>query len=228
VNRLGLLVFLASVALVVIGFLWFRRQRISANQANEITLDPKTLLFSVPTISDDFPATVQEHSRVTGDVVHIHEDDWRQIEFIESASLPEIDREMAEIDAFRSKNHVGLGWKNVYVRRARPNGLLQSGLHLGLIDSIPHGPIQELLIGSQGHESIVEGGFAVGLGPSLFIWGREMHGTLVNLGLNRVPDDSESAAYRNLLAICKKFRLVIVDWCAGRVFPPRINSQTID
>jgi len=226
---MGRLLFLAAVILIVIGLVWMRRQRNSANQGREVTLDPKTILFSLPTISDDFPATVQVSSDLIQNAIGINEDDWRQIEFVESAALLDIEREIKEIDAFKSENHVGLGWKNVYIRKERPDGLYQSRLPLTLIDYVPHDAIQKLLIGSPGHESEVKGGFAIRLGPSLIMYGRESGGTLINLGLNRLPDEKEAALGDHLLAICNKFHLVIVDWCAGQIFlPPAATSQNLN
>lgn len=216
--------FVAVLILVMLGFLWFRRQKNSPTQGREVTLDPKALLFSLPTISDDFPATVQSSSDPTRDEIRITEDDWRQIEFIENAALPEIEREMMEIETFKKENRVGLGWKNVYVRKQRPDGLYPSRLPLSLLDSVPHGSIQKLFIGSPGHESTVKGGFAIRLGPSLIMHGRESSGILINLGLSRMPDE-QAAREGHLLAICKEFNLVIVDWCAGRIFPPRPTTS---
>ncbi len=73
------------------------------------------------------------------------------------------------------------------------------------------------MIGTPERESIVKGGFAFRLSPSMFMYGRQSQGVIVNLGLNRLPDEGESVLDKSLLALCKKFNLVIADWCAGRV-----------
>lgn len=218
---MGRLLFLAAVILIVIVFLWMRRHRDSVSQGREVTLDPKALLFSLPTISNDFPAMVEGSSDLPRDALSINEDDWRQIEFIENAALPEIEREMREIEAFKKENRVGLGWKNVYVRKQRPDGLYPSRLPLSLLNSVPHDPLQKLLIGSPGHESAVKGGFSIRLGPSLIMYGRESSGILINLGLNRLREDEPASLEGHLIDICRNFNLVIVDWCAGRIFPAR-------
>jgi hypothetical protein len=61
--------------------------------------------------------------------------------------------------------------------------MFPSHLPYSLIDSIPHGPIQELVIGSAGQVAIVKGGFAVRLSPTLFMYGRQSQGAIVDLGL---------------------------------------------
>jgi len=217
--RVGLLLVLVCVDLSAGTFFRIPRNKTSSSQ-NEITLDPKTLLFSLATISDDFPSTIHEGSDLIRDAISIHEDDWRQIEFVERAALPDVQHEIREIEAFKNQNRVGIGWKNVYVRKQRPTGLLPSRFSFNLIDSLPHDPIKKLAIGTFNQKSIVKNGFAVRLGPSDFMYGREFNGTLVNLALSRFPSDKKSSLDQQLLAICEKFKLVIVDWCAGRVFPP--------
>ena len=216
-NRVGLLVVFVCIILYAGAFFRTRHNKTSSSQ-NEITLDPKTLLFSLPTISDDFPSTIQGGSDQIGDAIRISEDDWRQIEFVERAALPDVQHEIREIEAFKNQNRVGLGWKNVYVRRQRPTGLSPSRVSFQVIDALPHGPVKKLAIGTS--NQIVESGFAVRLGPADFMYGREMHGTLVNLALSRFPNDKNSRFDQQLSAICEKFKLVIVDWCGGRVFLP--------
>jgi hypothetical protein len=49
------------------------------------------------------------------------------------------------------------------------------------------------------------------------MYGRQSRGIIVNLALTTAPDQKESAQYQDLLALCKKFNLIIADWCAGRV-----------
>jgi hypothetical protein len=105
----------------------------------------------------------------------------------------------------------------VYIRKERPDGLLPSHLPYSLIDSVPHGPIQELMIGSAGQEAMVKGGFAVRLSPTLFLYGRQSQGIIVDLGLSMSADERGSVPTQDIPVLCRKFHLIIADWCAGRV-----------
>jgi hypothetical protein len=163
------------------------------------------------------PATIQDASHNNPEAIHIHEDDWRQIEFIAQTDLPQVDREMASIDAFKHANWTGAGWKSVYIRKERPDGLLPSHLPYSMIDSVPHGPIQELVIGSVGQEAIVKGGFAVRLSPTLFMCGRQSQGIIVDLGLSMSGDQKGSVPTQDILVLRRRFHLIFADWCAGRV-----------
>ena len=192
-----------------------KQHRAQAKGVREI--DPHSILFNLPTICDVAPATIQEASHNNPEAIHIHEDDWRQIEFIAQTDLPQVDREMASIDAFKHANWTGVGWKSVYIRKERPDGLLPNHLPYSMIDSVPHGPIQELVIGSVGQEAIVKGGFAVRLSSTLFMYGRQSQGIIADLGLSMSGDQKGSVPTQDLLVLCRRFHLIVADWCAGRV-----------
>lgn len=183
-------------------------------------MDPRSILFTLPTICDEIPETLQDtgHDAPAPEAIHLHGDDWRQIEFIVGVETPQVDREIAAIQEFKDANRTSVGWKNVYIRKERPDGLFPAHLPSNLVDTIPHGQIQPLTIETlTGQQATVKGGFAVRLGPTLVMYGRQYRGIIVNLALTTTPDQQDSAQYRHLLALCKKFNLIIVDWCAGRV-----------
>jgi hypothetical protein len=176
------------------------------------------ILFSLPTICDVAPETIPNASHDNSNLLRLHEDDWRQIEFIAASALPQVDREMAEIERFKRTNWTGAGFKRVYIRKERPDGLYPSRVSCGLIDSIPHDPMQPLMIGTTGtlqREQIVKGGFGCRLSPSAFLYGRHSDGMIVDLGIVRLPKEAD--VLQSLLAFCNKSNLCLVDWCAGNV-----------
>jgi len=176
------------------------------------------ILFSLPTICDVAPPTIPNASKDNGSSLRLHEDDWRQIEFIAASSLPQVDREIAEIERFKRANWTGAGFKSVYIRKERAEGLYLSRVGYSLIDSIPHAPMQPLTIGTGGtpqREQIVKGGFGCRLSPSTFLYGRQAEGIIVDLGLIRLPEESE--VLQSVLTFCKNCKLCIANWCAGKV-----------
>lgn len=105
---------------------------------------------------------------------------------------------MAAIEDFKRANRAGEGWKSVYIRKERPDGLFHTRLPYSLIDSIPHGPIQALTIETMGRrQATVKGGFAVRLSPTRLMYGRQSRGIIVNLALTTTPDQKESVQYQN-------------------------------
>jgi hypothetical protein len=217
VPKVGIWFLMACAIVILIGIAWTWRGKKLPVQVQEVReVDPRSILFTLPTICDNAPETVQGPIRDNPEVFHIHEDDWRQVEFIADQDLSQVEREMAALEDFKHANRAGIGWKNVYIRKERPDGLFPSRLPYSLIDSIPHGPIQRLVIGSAGEEAVVKGGFAVRLSPTVFMYGRQSRGIIVDLGLT-TADQKESVPNQDLLVLCKKFNLIIADWCAGHI-----------
>jgi hypothetical protein len=218
VPKIATWLLVACAIAILLGFAWTRRSRKLPAQAKGVSeIDPQSILFTLPTICDVAPATIQDASHNSPEAIHIHEDDWRQIEFIAQTDLPQVEREMVAIEDFKHANWTGAGWKSVYIRKERPNGLFPNHLPYSVIDSVPHAPVQELVIGSAGQEAIVKGGFAVRLSPTLFMYGRQSEGIIVDLGLCMSADQKESVPTQDLLVLCRRFHLIVADWCAGRV-----------
>jgi hypothetical protein len=114
VPKIGIWIFVACAIAILLGFAWTRRSRklhAQAKGAGEI--DPHSILFTLPTICDVAPETIQDASHNNPEAIHIHEDDWRQIEFIAETDLPQVDREMASIEDFKRRQ---LDWCGVEER----------------------------------------------------------------------------------------------------------------
>jgi hypothetical protein len=118
-------------------------------------MNSSSILFSLPTISDVGPVTARM-AKPSPDAIRMHEDDWRQIEFVAVGALSVVELELAELEDFKRANWRGAGWKNVYVRKSRPDALQPQGIpYADLLASIPHVPIHDLLIETTGHEAFV-------------------------------------------------------------------------
>jgi hypothetical protein len=176
------------------------------------------ILFSLATICDASPGTIPNINNRGSDGFRLHEDDWRQVEFISAAAVPQVDCEIAQLEAFKRANWTGAGFRSVHVRKERPDGLYPNRVPYRMIDSISHGPIQPLIIGVIGIPQpgqLVKGGFACRLSPSAFLYGRQSEGIIIDLGLDRFPREAD--AEQSLLALCRKNNLCVVDWCAGNI-----------
>jgi len=91
------------------------------------TMDPNEILFTTPTLNDAIPATLQG-SKVPADCIQLHEDDWRQFEFIPHSLKTHVDEEMADINGIGDDHSVPLGdsgraFREVHVRKRIPNAL---------------------------------------------------------------------------------------------------------
>jgi hypothetical protein len=92
-----------------------------------VTMDPNNILFTTPTLNDAIPPT-EAGSKIGLDCIQLHEDDWRQFEFVDASLKSEIDAELADIGAIWDQNSVPLGefgtsFREVHVRKRIPNAL---------------------------------------------------------------------------------------------------------
>ncbi len=86
-------------------------------------MDPKELLFSLPTLCDSAPAI--DDAPPSNNHRSLHEDDWRQIEFVMRVNLAHIEKELEKLAAFKQQHRRGPGWTDVYIRPEHPTSLSQ-------------------------------------------------------------------------------------------------------
>jgi hypothetical protein len=72
--------------------------------------DAQDFLFSVPTICDEIPPALLSASHVESDVYQLHEDDWRQVEFVSIAQMSTVELNLVEIRKVRQQQ-VGAGFR---------------------------------------------------------------------------------------------------------------------
>jgi hypothetical protein len=78
------------------------------------------ILYTLPTISNEIPQTV-DNSKYNDFKVSIHEDDWRQKEFLKPSSFPLVDIEVSKIkdiltNESKQVNNSFTGFKNCHAR----------------------------------------------------------------------------------------------------------------
>ncbi len=165
-----------------------------------VLVDPKTILFSLPTIESALPAMRD------GDPTHAHvlaEDDWRQRELVARRFEPEISVERDAIRAVRAERK-GAGFTRIHVRARIPEPL--AGLDLPyarVVAAIGDAARRELAFASTA--GLVEGGFAFRL-PTTTVYGYEIDGRVAVLGFTAAPDATLRAAFGS--------DVLVVDWLA--------------
>ncbi|MHC4086675.1 MAG: PHD finger domain-containing protein [Planctomycetota bacterium] len=80
--------------------------------------NPKDTLFSLPTISDD-SGGLEGETGPEGNFV-IHEDDWRQLEFVSTIYEESIAEEFEDIRIIYMDHRVGIGFEKLHVRNRIP------------------------------------------------------------------------------------------------------------
>jgi hypothetical protein len=218
------IVTIAGVAAVLIAaaVLW-SRTRPNSNPAPAVSqpqvLDPKTILFSLPTLCDGLPPLESPVESVPNGALRLHEDDWRQIEFVSSQDREVVNRELAELREFKVANKVGPGWKNVYVRDSRPEAVRASKIALSrVLELARQAAPARLFLETQGRSAEVRGGFAIPLDDDVLLYGNAIDGKVVSLNLHLKAKDSLTPKVEAIaFAISRAFNLSVVDWYGARV-----------
>jgi len=165
-------------------------------------VDPKQILFSLPTLENALPPTRDG----SGDVLRIHEDDWRQVELVAPRFEPEIAAELAAIREVHAER-TGPGFRRLHVRERIPEPLAGTAI---AIDAVARAPRR--LLGFDGATTVVAGGFAVDVVGGA-IYGYEEAGRVVVVGAWRAGSEA-------LATLARAQQLIIVDWCRATMIRP--------
>ena len=176
------------------------RLRITLHRIEKV--DPKAILFSLPTIENTMPPLQQG----AGATCALHEDDWRQHELVSAGLEPELAAELADIRKIHD-DRVGVGFKTIHVRGRIPAPLAGRTVPLEALALALGGPRRDTV--SLGDGQVV-GGFAYAIGDG-HVYGREDGGLIQELAVARGTDT------RGLATFARDHQLVLVDWCAASV-----------
>lgn len=180
-------------------------------------VDPNTLLFSIPTISDDAaPVTAQAGSIEKDDLV-FHEDDWRQIEFFPVSRLGEIQQTLSTLAVFEKEHRAGIGWNKIYVRKLDTKAVLPGPEALGTLVAtlgISARAAPVLYYGQDAVTGRVTNGFSLPLGKSVALYGFTNSTGIPVLGASVQPGSDDQALSRAFAKLNVDHRLIMVDWRA--------------
>lgn len=166
-------------------------------------------LFSIPSVSGGIPRAAG--GAPPGDTIFsVHENDWRQVEFVSLGYEKEIDAEFADI---RNVGHKPGGYTDLFVRER----IEEPVRHCTLRD------VQELIpqvknfqaVGFVREPGTIPRSFAWAVDGTLVIWGlTDGQGDVTELCLSGAPQKEHiatiSAAFSKLTL---RYDLYLVDWC---------------
>ncbi len=162
-------------------------------------VDPKTILFSLCTLENTQPPLVE--GELEG-AFRIHEDDWRQHEYLAARLETEIEAELVDIrDAQTSRK--GPGFERLHVRSRIPAPFSGIELSMTALQAALGEPERRVLaIGDR----VVDGGFA--FSGDAVVYGHQRDGMVTALAV--------TGEIRALDDLAKSHSLVLVDWCAAQ------------
>src|SRR5262249_55731002 len=166
-------------------------------------------LFTLPTLCDAAPAVMA--APVPAGARLLHEDDWRQIEFVSSKNYDHIQKQLEKLAAFKREHQRGIGWTSVYVRKEHATPLAAVGLQFASMPVLPASAVA-----LSGH--LVRDGFALSSGGEWFIYGqRTGEGGILHLSVSQAHSACPKEIAQVLVQIAQTGQLLLVDWYAGAV-----------
>ena len=180
-------------------------------------VDPKSILFSTPTLNDALPA-YQSKTNPGLKLFQLHEDAWRQFEAISSVHAPAIEQELVAIRKIHEtasvKTKMGdrelTAFRSIHVRKliTRP---ISSGLKISEIAALADKHDEFAGFSLSGSAPAV-GGYAFQVG-NLVIYGQADGDSIVSLCLayNKAPQLAHEKA-ELLAATFEKHQLLVIHW----------------
>lgn len=178
-------------------------------------VNPKDISFSLPTITNRmFP--VRKGDSLDGMLV-IHEDDWRQIEFVSEKLAAEVESEIQNIRTIYETKRRGVGFTGLHVRK-----LIEKPIEEG---AIPYDAVKKQFTVSKefagfgvggsgdGGIGIAENGFAFETADGLQFYGiLDQNADVEFLCLAGAEGFNEKCK-----GLMRSFHLLGVNWCRGQV-----------
>ena len=169
-------------------------------------------LFSMPTVSGGI-GNVTGSTPPGDNIFSIHEDDWRQVEFVSLGSEKDIDAEFADIHDVRVNDSKPGGFTDLHVRERITDPV--SNLTLKNVrELIPQVKAFDG-VGFLHQRGTVPHSFAWAIDDGLIIWGvTDDNGNVIQLCLAGAPRKEDiSAISEALTKFTLRYDLYLVDWC---------------
>lgn len=175
------------------------------------TINPNDVLFSLPTLCDPGPAV--DAAPAPSGARTLHEDDWRQVEFVARTNLAHIHQELARLSAFKQEHRRGGGFTQVYVRKEHPTPFAAVRMQSKRLPSLPTSGLA--IRGGPPWGGTVRGGFALSDTGDWFIYGQRTDGHVVHLAVSPGGSVPSEQFAQELSRIAQSTGLLLVDWYGG-------------
>lgn len=205
-------------------FIKTRNLKLTLRKISIENINPKDLLYSLPTISNDLPKIKDGSSKIGKKVFEMREDDWRQYDFIPIAKKNVV---FENINAIQNifQNHSKkldenmLAFTELFVRRGIDQPFSDCNISRdSIIDMFDI--VEEFEgISFSGVAGIVDDGFALKISDNEILYGIEKNGAIVILSMFVIDWRKSSLdKFDKLYAALEKHKLCLVDWCGCNIY----------
>lgn len=180
------------------------------------SLDPNSILFTTPTISNDIAPLEPVRQKPSNADFIFHEDEWSQVEFFSKGRLAEIQRLLKEFKSFEQANRAKVGWRKVYVRKITREPIVVGSGAIQQLEQLlgVKATTPPILFSSSELSGRVKNGFSLPLGGNVTLYGFADDRGIPVLGANvgEHPDDLKLT--NAFMKLNSKKGLILVDWRA--------------
>ncbi|MBI1210855.1 MAG: hypothetical protein GC190_05290 [Alphaproteobacteria bacterium] len=179
-------------------------------------IDPKKMLFSVPTIANDLAALDPIDKPPGRSDVVLGEDDWAQLEFYPRNAQPAIQDQLTKLKAFEAANRKSVGWKNVFVRKIERQPIITIAnplKHLEAIVGVPAGG-PAYITSSNTIAGRVRRGFTFDLGGNIQLYGYAADDGIPVLAASVGAKADNMRLASAFMKLHKSDGVMLVDWRA--------------
>lgn len=186
------------------------------------TMDPKSIMFTVPTISDDLAQLEPISNAPKADEPQMHEDDWCQVEFFSKSYLPDLQRMLTEYKSFEASNRQMTTiegrqypvWRNAYIRKVSREALLPGKEAVATLAEITGGQLgpAPVIFSSSSWSGRVKNGFTVRVGRNVDLYGYQTDSGIPVLAASVGPDPDDQSLVEAFAKLNVVQGLVLVDW----------------
>ena len=183
-------------------------------------ISDKGVLYSLPTINEDTPDTGELAPEQN--VFTLHEDDWRQMEFISDSYMEAINIELRAIMAIYQNHQQEAGFSQVHIRKVIKQPLNTTFKLAQLKQYLPNDIKDAAAVVFFQDENRINDVFALNISP-LVIYGHvAKSGHIKALGMQFIDNPASTLAdvIDGLVNFMKDYQLVFVDWVRLQLIPP--------
>mgnify|MGYP001203512719 CR=1 FL=1 len=194
-------------------------------------IDPSRMLYSLCTICDRLPGGVQR--RFWQRPLAIHEDDWRQFEFVSAAFRAVVEAELEAIQVVRRGVHRDasgnpVGFRECHVRHEIESPLAHSTVSMTEVQAAFRVKRKYRGLSIPPYLPLVRDGFAYETDSGLLVYGCASGGFVSELCLGPWSDSRPDAKVCDQIAsLLQSRRLLLVHWPAGVVAADRAGVEQV-
>jgi hypothetical protein len=172
------------------------------------TIDPKELLFSLPTINDSI---FEIETTTSGSLFSIHEDDWRQMEFISKKYDLEVAQEMKSVVEIYEQHKIGIGFDQVHIRKIIEQPLHDEKINFEVF--IQNFNVIKKYDGFGIGNNKAKDSFAFQIEEGTILYGQAPNSGGISFLCVAANENSK----QSIEEIAEKYNLIFVDWCRAEI-----------